>query len=436
MDILSSQSVFSATLQDGPFAILDEPPLPHPFSREAKNWVASIRYNQLLKTKYRSVRNQIFDLLGVNSFDEILILIHDDRLREKASKRAYVLLGNMFGIRGDEQEVTRHLQNYAHTADDVIASLQSKVLKPYSAHIETTNEVVSAWNPVTLLLMLFDERYHKKARFEAKRKLTLMGLSGSIDHRERETNIAEKFQEFLRFLNAYVWSPDYKIGDLDIRYLFSTHKSEDFSCATVKVLSEETAQEMTLKPGEKLTLVKRRRFRYNGTDIPIYVTIRKKEPPAKVLKLLRKNEKNPASAVDDELGLMGVLDSVNDVQRFMRHLTQSAAHAHSFMTLEDISNTLGGGKYNSSATGSSGKTSMLKFFARIGGMRIEFILHTNRSYLNYIYQRDVAHDEYEVKRIFDTGVVKFLFPFDIYHLNLEKIRNHQLQQFRKQIEES
>ena len=168
MSILTQQSVFSATLQDGPFAIEDNPPLSHPFSRETKQWVAKIRYNQLLKTKYRSVRNQIFDLLGINTFDEILILIHDQVLRERAADRAYLLLGNMFGIGGARPEVIRHLQEYARTADDVIRSLQAKVLAPYSAHIETTNEVVTAWDPVELLLMLFDERYHKKARFEAK----------------------------------------------------------------------------------------------------------------------------------------------------------------------------------------------------------------------------------------------------------------------------
>jgi hypothetical protein len=435
MSILTQHSVFTATLQNGPFAVLDDPPLPHPFSREAKAWVATIRHNQLLKTKYRAVRNQIFDLLGVNTFDEILALIHDKRLRANAAERAYLLLGNMFGLAGSTREVTRHLHEYARTADNVIRLLQSKVLAPYSAHIETTNEVVTAWDPVELLLMLFDERYHKKARFEAKRKLTLMALAGSIDQRERETDIAAKFLEFLEFLNAYVWSPDYKIGDLDIRYLHSVHDPRDFSCTAVQVLSEDEAGSVVLKPGEKLTLVKRRRFNDHGVDVPIYVTIRKKEPAAKVLKLLRKNEKNPASAVDDELGLMAVLNSVNDVKRFVRHLTRSAARAESFMTLEDISDTLTGGEYAGTATGSSGKTSMLKFFARTGGMRIEFILHTNRSYLNYFYQRDVAHDEYEVKRIFDTGVVEFLFPPDIYRLDLGKIRNHQLAWFRRCIEE-
>lgn len=435
MSLLTQQSVFSAMLQDGPFTIGDEPPLPHPFSRESKAWAQAISRNQLLKTKYRSVRSQIFDLLGINSYDETLILIHDRGRREKAAERAHLLLGNMFGIEGSSREIVRHLQEYARTADDVIASLRAKVFAPYSAHIETTNEIVTAWDPVDLLLALFDDRYHKKARFEAKRKLALMGLAGSIDQRERETRINEKFSEFLNFLNVYVWSPDSKIGDLDIRYLYSTHSSADFSCTSVTVLSEDEARQVTPAPGEKLTLVKRRRFRDNGADIPIYVTIRKKPPAAKVIKLLRKNDKNPASAVDDELGLMAVLNSANDVKRFVRHLTRSAARAQSFMTLEDISDTLTSGSYHSTATGSSGKTPMLKFFARMGGMRIEFIIHTNRSYLNYIYQREVAHDEYEVKRIFDTGVAQFLFPPDIYHLDIPKIRDQQLALFRKRIEE-
>ncbi len=434
--LTSQQSVFSAMLQEGPFAVENSPPLAHPFSRETKEWIKKIHSNQLLKTKYRSVRNQIFDLLGINTFDEILVLIHDKKRRAKTAEHAHLLLGNMFGIEGSNREIVRQLHEYAQTADDVINSLRSKVLAPYSSHIETTNEIVTAWDPVELLLALFDDRYHKKARFEAKRKLALMGLAGSIDQRERETKIGAKFSDFLNFLNAYVWSPDYKIGEVDIRYLYSTHSKEDFSCTRVTVLSEEEARLVTPAAGEKLTLIKRRRFRDHGTDIPVYVTIRKKPPAAKVLKLLRKNEKNPAAAVDDELGLMAVLDSVNDVKWFVRHLTRSATRAESFMTLEDISDTLTDGEYASTNTGSSGKTSMLKFFARTGGMRIEFIIHTNRSYLNYIYQRDVAHDEYEVKRIFDTGVVEFLFPPDIYHLDLQKIRDHQLARFRKRIEEN
>ncbi|MBU0959920.1 MAG: hypothetical protein KKD01_12515 [Proteobacteria bacterium] len=435
MSILDKESIFTSMLQDGPFSVKEMPPFVHPFSKEAKEWVSSLQEDQLMKTKYRAVRSQIFDFLGVTDFDEILSLIYNQSLRDSAAKRARILLGNMFGIVQSGQDVRRYLRDYAATADDVVNSLRAKVLAPYSSHIETTNEIETTHDPVDLLLIIFNEHFHKKARFEAKRKLVLMNLAGSIDQRERETDIEKKFSDFITFLNVYVWSPSCKIGDLKIHYLHSRHRDDDFSCEDVKVVSEDQAMQMKPVAGEKLTLVKRRTFRNKEREIPIYVTIRKKPPSAKVLKLLRKNEKNPATAVDDELGLMAVLNSVGDVKCFVRHLTRSAVHANSFMTLEDISDTLTGGEYTGSATGSSGKTPMLKFFARLGGMRVEFIIHTNRSYLNYIYQRDVAHDEYEVKRIFDTGVAEFLFPWDIYRLNMNEIRSRQIQRFRRRIEE-
>jgi len=422
-------------LQDGPFAIGDEPPVYHPFSRETKDWVRQISGNPLNKTKYRAVRNQIFDFLGINTFDEVFDLIHLPHRRKECAHRARRLLGNMFGIHGSDREVCRHLKEYARTADDVVNSLRSKVLSPYASHIEMTNEIETTTDPVDLLLIIFNERFHKKARFEAKRKLQLINLAGSIDQRERETAIEGKFSQFLDFLNDYVWSPTLKIGDLEIIYLLSRHDQDDFKCTDVRIISEQEADKVILEPGEKLTLIKRRRFRDHKVETPIYVSIRKKPPAAKVLKLLRKNEKNPAAAVDDELGLMAVLNSVGDVKLFMKHLTQSAVQASSFMTLEDISDTLTGGLYSSTATGSSRKTPMLKFFARLGGMRVEFIIHTNRSYLNYIYQRDVSHEEYEIKRIFDTGVAEFLFPHDIYHLNMDKIRERQIKWCRKRIEE-
>jgi len=436
MNLLDEKSIFTSMLQDGPFAVNDLPPVAHPFSREAKAWVRTLHRNQLLKTKYRAVRGQIFDFLGISSYNEILILIKDRKLRAETSLRCQILLGKMFALNGVSHDIGRYLHDYARTADDVVNSLRAKVLAPYRSHIETTNEIETTHDPVALLLIIFDERFHRKARFEAKRKLVLMNLAGSIDQRERETDIETKFSDFLRFLNSHVWSPSLKIGDLQIRYLHSRHSPDDFSCQEVRVLSEDQARAVTLAPGEKLTLIKRRSFSNQGREIPIYVTIRKKPPSAKVLKLLRKNEKNPATAVDDELGLMAVVNSVSDVKCFIRHLTRSTVQAGSFMTLEDISDTLTGGEYAGTSMGSSGKTPMLKFFARLGGMRVEFIIHTNRSYLNYIYQRDVAHDEYEVKRIFDTGVAEFLFPGDIYHLQMDAIRTAQINSFRRQIEHS
>ncbi|RJX31485.1 MAG: hypothetical protein C4531_07435 [Desulfurivibrio sp.] len=422
--------------QSGPFATQASlRPTGGIFSAQARVMASQLGRGEL-STKYRVIRNQIFEFLNVRSFAAIQHLLQDRKRRQEIDHRAYLLLGNMFGIEGTEREIISRVNNYSRTADGVIRYLRGKVLANYSSHIEMTNEIDALSSPAALLLIVFDDRYHQKARFEAKRKLILMNLAGSIDQRERETGIEGKFAQFLEFLNDHVWSKKAKIGELEIVYLLSSHEKTHFTCEQLKIISRAEAEHLALEPGQKLTLLKRRRFSQNGREIPIYVSIRKKPPEAKVLKLLRKGEENPAVAVDDELGLMGVLESAQDIKIFQKHLTSSAIAANSFMALEDISDSLTSAGRASKNTGSSPNTAMFKFFARLGGMRVEFIVHTYRSYLNYIYQRDVSHDEYEVKRIFDTGVAELLFPQSIYFLDMKKIRDKQLSWFRRQIEES
>jgi hypothetical protein len=437
MSLVDDKSIFTAMKQNGPFGVTDGFTLGRPFSKQTRAWARQFGDDRLLMTKYRVVRAQIFDFLQIDGYSEVPGLLADPIARAQRSERACALLGNLFGIVGSTSEIRSKIKEYAQTADAVINLMRNRLLAPYASHVETSNEIETTHDPVELLLRVFDERFHRKTRFEAKRKLALMNLAGSIDQRERETDIEKKFYAFLEFLNRNVWSPQFKIGHLEHAYLLSRHDPDDFRCLNVKVIDAASrARLKDLGEGEKLTLLKRRVFQDGGRDIPAYVSVRKKDSAAKVLKLLRKNEKNPAVAVDDELGLMAVLDSVSDVKRFVRHMTRSAIKSGSLMTLEDISDTLTGGLYHSSAVGSSSQTQMLKFFARMGGMRVELIIHTNQSYLNYRFQRDIAHDEYEVKRIFDSGVAEFLFPSDIYNLDMEQIRQSLLDQFRKNIEQS
>jgi len=427
-------TIYALLDQGGPFATAEIPPGISIFSPLSRNRAAELRQKNLV-AKYRATRNQIFELLNVDSYQEIQLLIKDGERRRETDRRAYLLLGNMFGIHGSEKEIISRVNSYSQTADSVIRYLNNKVLSRYAPFIEITNEIDIASSPVDLLLIMFDTRYHKKARFEAKRKLILMSLAGSIDQRERETDIETKFAEFLHFLNRYVWSPDIKIGELKLFYLLSHHEPDSFSCTDVRVLNEAEAAAITPQTGQKLTLIKRRRFRTGGKEIPIYVSVRKKPPEAKVLKLIRKCEENPAVAVDDELGLLGVLDTPAEVKLFQKHLTESAIKAKSFMTLEDITDTLDGSRsHTSSNIGSAPSTPMMKFFARMGGMRVEFIVHTNKTYLDYIYKKDVSHDEYEVKRIFDSGVADLLFPREIYHLDMTAARNQLIRWFRQRIE--
>lgn len=431
---MAKDNIYSLLDRSGPFAIGDHPPGAAPFSAEARAFARKLEA-QGLATRYRILRNQLFEFLDIRSFAEIRQIINDPGRKRLVSERGYRLLGNMFGIEGNPREVVLRVNSYSRIADGVINYLKAKVLANYASYIEMTNEIDSCKNPVELILILFDDRYHQKARFEARRKLVLMSMAASIDQRERETDVESKFDQFLDFLNEHVWSRKNRIGELNVVYLLSEHDPETFVCTKVEVVEREKARAVARKPNQKLTLIKRRSFARNGVEVPIYVSVRKKQPETKVLKLLRKGEENPAVAVDDELGLMGVVDSLAEVKAFQKHLTESAARAGSLITLEEVTDTLAGGEHRSASIGSSSRTRMLKFFARMGGMRVEFILHTNRSYLNYIYEREVSHDEYEVKRIFESGVAELLFPRDIYEIDIAEKKEDLLRWFRKRIEE-
>ena len=199
MSVLSPNSVFTSLQQDGPFAVPDDALNDGRFSLQTRQWVKRLQQDANNIAKYRALRSQIFEFLAVDSIEQIQSLISDKILRQQRSERALHLLGNMFGIDGNLNEIKSRVDEYARTADAVIYSLTGKILSPYASHIETTNEIEVANDPVELLLIMFNDNYHKKARFEARRKLILMTLAGSIDQRERETDIENKFFCFSRF---------------------------------------------------------------------------------------------------------------------------------------------------------------------------------------------------------------------------------------------
>ena len=176
MSNIWGNTIYSLLEQIGPFGTADTPPGFRVFSAESRQRTKGLREKTLI-TKYRATRNQIFEFLNVRSFSEITDLLKNSEQRHCVEKRAYLLLGNMFGIHGNEREVIYKVDSYSRTADAVIRYLNNNILANYAPFIEMTNEIDITSSPVELLLIMFDERYHKKARFEAKRKLLLLRQS-------------------------------------------------------------------------------------------------------------------------------------------------------------------------------------------------------------------------------------------------------------------
>lgn len=425
------QSNFYTLKQDGPFATRDFVDLSRVFIPDARDFVASL--SGLQRTQYRTMKNEAFTLLEVRNFQEIDSLKADPEKLREVSNNAYTMIGKMYGIEGSLSEIKSEVNGYATTADNVIEHLKENVLNGQAVRVEMVNEIQAKNDPVELLLIAFDNRYAPKPRFEAVRKLELMKLIASIKQREKETNIEHNFSGVIEFMNKFVWSNDYRIGDFQEVALLSKHDKDTYGATNVTVQTREEAKDYVLEPNEKQTPISRRRIIPNGHEIFAYSTIRGKSEVAKVIKLLRKNEQNPAIAVDDELGIMVVLNSKHDIKLFLNHLSQSVKRAGSHMTIEDISDTLDGSAYNGKA-GSSNGVQMLKFFVKMGGMRVEFVVHTNKTFIDSLYKRNVSHAEYEIKRVFDSGVIDLLFPQSIYKIDAHLARERALKKRRRDIE--
>lgn len=383
------------------------------------------------RAKSRSAVYEVYQLLGIRSSLEIPQLISNPQMRRQKKERANELFGKMYDIPLTGELLEAEIQRYGEIANKTVNDLISSRLarEKGGSRFETANEVQLKNDPVDLALIMLDDSWDKRVRFEAKRKLILMKLAAAVAQRERRTRTIHKYNDFIDFLDENVWSRNEKKGAPDQEYLLSTHDPESLKALTVVKIDDE------ISPGylQMITPIATRRFNYNGEEIAAYIKPREKDPEAQVRKLLIKDQKNPDRAVDDETGLMVVLSSKEDINKFKKHLIASANKAGSAISFEDEEDTLTGEGHEIHSKGSSEKTPMHKFHARVNGIRVEIMLHTNESYINYLYEQGVAHDEYDVNRLFDSGVVCLLFPPEIYNYNESELKRAAIGRVRRNL---
>ncbi len=382
------------------------------------------------KAKTKMALSQLRHLLGIKKGSETPQLLINTEDHEMRSMETFKHLAKMWGIVGDYHEIKSKIEGFGQLANST-RSLVESLLPEDIVLLGMMNKIRAENDPFRLGLIMVNDRFDKRIRFEAKQKLILMKLAGAIDQRERETNIKDHFTQFNDFLEEYVWNHNYKIGQLSRAYLLSTHNPQTLECLDVKVLKDTEIRREDIDANQLILPVQRRSFLVNDREIPVHTGLREKMPEKKILKLLRKGNEN-AAAIDDDLGFIGVFDTPKDIRLFTEHLAESAHRMGSMFMFEDVEDSLGGDRHIAKNAGSSSDVKMYKFYTRLFGLRTENILLTNTEFLNYKYRDIVSHFEYELIRLFDSGVIDFLFPTDIYGYNAEEMRTVSIARLRKQ----
>lgn len=378
------------------------------------------------RVEYHVALMQICQLLGIKSMKEIPELLRDKQARERARLTGNRLAASVYGLDKDEignprsdHEIEVYLDGLGAHANDYIEHLRGLLAPLASPRIEMSEEVRYKNSPASLLLLALNERYSPRVRFEAKRKLLLMDIAAAVEQKDTEAGLPKKYEGFIDYLGEYVFDPESQIGESTSGYLISQHDGlGDFSCLSVSPVREDeiekaedavAASEFTI-----LTGMAERNFRgSDGTIIPVYISTRPKTMESKIEKSIRKRSKNPSVTVEDDIGMMVVLPNVQAADKFIEHLARSGTRSGSLIEVEEYKNTLRGGKHTGSKA-SSPDTKMVKLFVKLNGIRVEVIVHTHKSLMDYLYKDDVAHDEFKIREFYDLGVADLMFPEIIY----------------------
>ncbi len=432
-------------------------------------WAAALAHSEALReeygahvTEYRAAMRDIFQLLDVTKPDEINRAFTNPGTTTSADANRAV--GKIYSAEGNRRRVkesrrAKTVADFAASADSLISRLRlgdelgDGVLNPIAWKIRPSEEPLSRSNPLELLELVYRPGNQKKLGFEALRKLFLMSKVAAVDAVAHNLEEGETYREFTDLLDKLVWDQDHPKGYTEDTILLSRHDPETYEVlyeladgslvafdkipddqihlarpAITEIPESEkdsvTARVKAQNPDQeghhvRLTTLQSRLFKQDGITSHAFVDKRIKPFHSWVMKMLRKGEDEPTVAVEDKIGMMVVVKDIKEVDRLMEAFQLAGRRTGSILLPEGIEDNLKRRgkrkKYSAKNTGSSDKTEMLKFYARVHGMRIEVIVHTYESYLNYKFSDTTGHKAFEIRRFFESGLFRLFFPKSIYH---------------------
>lgn len=436
---------FNLLDQDGHFRI---PQLPLT-SRQRADWRASLTTGE--KIEFSTFRNSVLELFGVKSLPEIRDVLADPARKDERTIEANRIIARRFGIQGSDEFIKGKIKEYHAAAINEREEQASKIAKVRA--FELSNIVATTSNVLELLGLVFFGK-DKKIRFEAAKILDGMDGAAAVDRVRREEETArflaspqvrpleinreetETRDPDIAAINAILDNHFYLEPPKEATLLLSRHSPDDFRCVGVTRVPPKQAKIARFKkpPARHLyTEIPERTIRYDGKDTLAYTKVRKKSIESTVLKGKRKGTKNPRKAVEDAIGMRIVVSSIDDIPKVHNRLVQAFnISGHSFTILE-VEDSLSGGNYSAKNPGSSEKLRVINILAEIGPWLAEIQYYDHPAFIDSTAQDGVSHKEFELRRLYDSGVPQHDFPEYIYEQSHEQVRNSRIREIRSGI---
>ncbi len=401
--------------------------------------------NATVQSQFLSDLNTLGNLVGSYGVIEMAQAVNTDTKRENVRGRTNRRAMRIFSPEWEKMDPAKReeeISSYASIANAFINDyFRTGGWQPLADKTDLHEEAEGA-NSIPRLMDIMLNNPRGRVRFEAKRKLVLMQLAATAIARGKEINEKEGISRITELLNEDFWFGDVvtstrgkkkiktkrlRIMPVDIE---SHHSYETLECIgePTEISSNTAHQELQRirahvpEPGGyfiKVSHYEQRFINYEGELIPVYQDSRPKRILARMAKMIRKEQEDPAIAVQDTTGLMFVVKDIPNAYKLLDFFTKGGENGALTIKVGDLEDTLSGKEeYSAENEGSSPKTRQLKFIATIEGHSVEVIIHTFATQQINELENEVAHEEFELKR--DIEVYKQNFPKEIYHVDPEE----------------
>lgn len=390
--------------------------------------------SQGLYMDFVALRARVTGIFGVRNFADIHQITQDPnaiaRTKFEYDER-FSLQYPEFSADTQKERMERY-KKYSDVADSVIDQLSEDFLGHAKIQTDLTNELRTIHHPVELLAIVFNPAENETVRFETYRKLMLMEYAQDVDV------AAQRFPRNIDEVNYFLIKTllnDDKKGPQKTIFIASMHDPNTLACTSyVKFDSRQEAN--NYRQDHLSTKVTGLPLRELKSGKGIFISTRKKSDVAQVVKLLRKNSHEATGAIPDVFGILCVVETYQDVRKIVEELIKGAQLSGSEIQIANIEDNIKTGEYSVKNGGSSKDFRSCKLVANFHGLRVEMIIHTIETHLDSLYRHDVSHDEFEVKRVFETGIIERLFPPKIYDLDPDVLYRQAIMRARSKAENS
>jgi len=406
-------------------------------------------------------RRQILTIFEVANLKDIYpTYAKNQENKDRANDRLIGLYGGLYSKRElTHDEKKERMSRALKYSDSVIQRLvgnEGVIPRYFHSIISPLNEIELIDRPVDLFLLAFSPKASRRMRYEARRKLILTELALCVMGKTEEKNGAQSLDNFLRLLNRHIWEGG--SGQTIPVELISNHDPQTYACTFVRylcplekapsglhveypngeIISEEDGKNLRLSPDERYSRFEARVWKdIRGNKHWAYLEHREKDVVSSMLKLLRKDTIDP-HAIDDDLGIKLTFPSKVEAKMFLEklQLVMQQVWGKIYET-SDIYDTIDNDiSFRVTNHGSNKKLEIMKLHISFGGERLEFQIHTPRTYLDSRYHSEIGWDIYAVSRLFESGVITTLFPQDIYGINFPDYLDSILEQRRTAVRRS